>query len=157
MALGQKIKHHKGGRVKGANQSDPTRASKPAEITYKFPVEKGLAKLDPKFDAAGNPLPITGYGRRYDGPSSVSIPDSDQMSDFNIGVEDEALDSLRRNGHGDQSGTNNAVADLQRKIDTTQYPTTFGHKSPNMKAGEYGKLPEKGKGTAVAEPVRKPD
>jgi hypothetical protein len=130
MAIGQKIKKHHGGRVKGANEPDPTRASKPAEPTYRYPLQKGLGTLAPKLDAAGNAVPLTNYGQRYAGPSSVSVTDSDGMSDLDIGVDDEALASLKTNGHGDQpSGEvaeNSATSDLTRKIDTTQYPATFG-------------------------------
>jgi hypothetical protein len=114
----------------GASTTDPTRASKPAEPTYKFPLTKGLPALPDKLDAAGNPVPLTGYGRnQYGGPSSVGVQDSASMNDFeNLATpkNDAALDSLIANGHGDPSGENSSVADLQRKIDTTQYPAAHG-------------------------------
>jgi hypothetical protein len=126
MAHGQK--HKKLDPTKGQKLQDPTRASKPSTQTYRYPLEKGLAKLNPRVDVEGNEQPISEYGRRYSGPSSVSVTDSDRMSDmdFNPSDKDEALDSLRVNGHGDQSGENNMVADLQRKIDPTGYPVAGG-------------------------------
>jgi hypothetical protein len=44
--------------------------------------------------------------------------------------------------------------DMVRKIDPTPYPTAVGHHSPNLKAGTYGTLPQKGQATSSA-PVRK--
>lgn len=115
--------------TKGADMTDPTRASKPAAPTYTYPVAKGLPKLPDKMDAAGNPVPLTGYGQnQYSGPSSVSINDSATMNDFkNLATpkNDEVLASLIANGHGDQS-EGDAVADLKRKIDVKGYPPAFG-------------------------------
>ena len=51
------------------------------------------------------------------------------MNDFgNLATpkNDTVLGSLIANGHGDQSGENSAVADLQRKVDTTSYPPAHG-------------------------------
>jgi hypothetical protein len=45
--------------------------------------------------------------------------------------------------------------DMVRKIDATPYPTAVGHHNPNLKAGIYGSLPQKGQATSSA-PVRKP-
>jgi hypothetical protein len=127
--------------AKGESIADPTRASKPAQPTYKYPLAKGLPALPDKLDGDGNPVPLTGYGRgQYSGPSSVSVNDSARMNDFeNLATpkNDAALDSLIANGHGDQSGENNAVADLQRKIDTTGYPPAHGMRN---RSGEGGKI-----------------
>jgi hypothetical protein len=127
--------------AKGESIADPTRASKPAQPTYKYPLAKGLPALPDKLDGDGNPVPLTGYGRgQYSGPSSVSVNDSARMNDFeNLATpkNDAALDSLIANGHGDQSGENNAVSDLQRKIDTTGYPAAHGMRN---RSGEGGKI-----------------
>jgi hypothetical protein len=121
--------------AKGANITDPTRASKPAAATYKYPLTRGLPSLPDKVDADGNALPLSGFGRnQYSGPSSVSVNDSATMSDFeNLATpkSDPVLDSLISNGHGDQSGENSAVADLQRKVSTTGYPPAHGMKNRN--------------------------
>src|SRR5579862_2858927 len=115
---------------KGESVTDPTRASKPAKPTYRYPLAKGLPALPDKLDADGNPLPLSGYGRnQYGGPSSVGVKDSATMNDYeNLATpkNDAVLDSLIANGHGDQSGENSAIADLQRKIDTTPYPPAHG-------------------------------
>ena len=129
MAIGQKTKKHHGGRVKG--EQDPERASAPAAMTYRYPLQKGLGTLDPKIDAAGNAVPLTNYGQRFAGPSSVSVTDSDSMADLDIGVDDdEALASLKTNGHGDRPSGEvaeiSATSDLTRKISTEQYPASFG-------------------------------
>jgi hypothetical protein len=127
--------------AKGADVTDPTRASKPAQPTYRYPLAKGLPALPDKLDGDGNPVPLTGYGRnQYSGPSSVGVNDSARMNDFeNLATpkNDDALDSLIANGHGDQSGENSAVADLQRKIDTTGYPAAHGMRN---RSGEGGKI-----------------
>lgn len=115
--------------AKGASVTDPTRASKPAQPSYKYPQTRGLPSLPDK-DA-----PLTGYGRNgYAGPSSVGVNDSADMTDFsNLATpkNDAVLKSLQVNGHGDSSGENSAVADLERKISTTGYPAAHGMKDPN--------------------------
>jgi len=141
MALNQKKSKHDAHDMKGASTVDPTRASKPAEPTYKFPLTKGLPTLPDKTGPDGESAPLTGYARgQYGGPSSVSVGDSADMTDFqNLAQNpDPVLKSLQVNGHGDQSGENNAVSDLQRKIDTMGYPPAHGARSRN---GEGGKIP----------------
>jgi hypothetical protein len=128
--------------AKGASVTDPTRASKPAQPTYRYPLAKGLPALPDKLDGDGNPAPLTGYGRgQYGGPSSVGVNDSAHMTDFeNLATpkNDPVLASLIANGHGDQSGENSAVADLQRKIDTTGYAPAHGMRSRVADDGSPG-------------------
>jgi hypothetical protein len=122
MATGQKLKKHKKLDPTKGQRNDPTHASEPSAQTYRYPIEKGLAKLNPKLDASGNPVPLTEFGRRYSGPTSVSVADSDQMSDFDIAPTDKdaALESLK-------SGENNMVADLQlRTVSDQSYPVAGG-------------------------------
>ena len=147
--------------AKGASVTDPTRASKPAQPTYRYPLAKGLPRLPDKLDADGNPVPLTGYGRnQFSGPSSVSVKDSATMNDFeNLATpkSDEALDSLIANGHGDQRGENSAVADLQRKISTDQaVPTAFGMGKRGAADGSPGGTMPAKTGAPVSAPVRKP-
>lgn len=147
--------------AKGASVTDPTRASKPAQPTYKFPLAKGLPSLPDKLDADGNPVPLTGYGRnQFSGPSSVSVKDSATMNDFeNLATpkNDEALNSLITNGHGDQSGENSAVADLQLKISTDQaVPTAFGMSKRGASDGSPGGTVPAKTGMVASAPVRKP-
>lgn len=146
--------------TQGASVTDPTRASKPAQPTYRYPLAKGLPALPDKLDADGNAVPLTGYGRnQYSGPSSVSVRDSATMNDYeNLATpkNDPVLDSLIANGHGDQSGENSAVADLQRKIDTTEYTATYGHRHRGAADGSPGdKVPAETSASDSA-PVRKP-
>lgn len=133
---GKKASKHDAHDMKGASTVDPTRASKPAEPTYKFPLDRGLPKI------ADKGAPLTGYGRgQYAGPSSVGVNDSADMTDTpNLATlkGDDVLQSLITNGHGDQSGENNAVADLQRKVSTDGYAPSHGMRS---RSGEGGKIP----------------
>ena len=69
---------------KTKGQKDPTQAAAPSAQKYRYPIEKGLAKLDPKTGADGEPLALTEYGRRFSGPTSVAVADSDAMADFDI-------------------------------------------------------------------------
>lgn len=70
-----------------------------------------------------------GYGQNgFGGPSSDN-PGERTTSRFL--PSDPVRDRLIGEGHHDNSGTDDAVQDLERKIDTTQYPTTFGHRDPN--------------------------
>lgn len=122
--------------AQGADATDPTRASKPAAPSYTYPRAAGVPKLPDKIAADGSQAPLTGYGQnQYGGPSSVSVNDSATVNDFsNLATpkDDTVLASLIANGHGDQSGEDSAVADLQRKIDPTQkVPTTFGMRNRN--------------------------
>jgi hypothetical protein len=107
--------------AKGESVSDPTRASKPAEPTYKFPLSKGLPSI------ADKGAPLTGYGRNaYAGPSSVGVKDSADMTDqrnLATPTNDPVLDLLKSGGFGDRSESGTPIADLERKIDTTGYPT----------------------------------
>jgi hypothetical protein len=141
--------------AKGASVVDPTRASKPAAPTYRYPLAKGLPALPDKLDADGNAVPLTGYARnQFSGPSSVSVTDSASMNDYdNLATpkNDAALRSLQVNGHGDQSGENSAVADLQRKIDTTGYPAAHGMRS---RSGEGGTVPGSVTGNEAPLPKR---
>jgi hypothetical protein len=119
--------------MQGASIADPTRANRPAAPTYKYPQTRGLPSLPDK-DA-----PLTGYGRNgYAGPSSVGVTDSASMTDFsNLATpkNDAVLKSLQVNGHGDQSGENSAVADLQRKVDTSGYPASHGMRNRSHEGG----------------------
>ena len=160
MAIQPKKSKHDAHDMKGASAVDPTRASKPAQPTYKYPLAKGLPSLPDKLDADGNPVALTGYGRnQYGGPSSVGVNDSARMNDFsNLATpkDDEVLASLIANGHGDQSGENSAVADLQRKVNTTGYPAAHGMRSRVADDGSPGGgIPAK-LGAPSAQPARKP-
>ena len=83
-----------------------------------------------------------GYGQNQFGGPSSDNPGERTASDFL--PSDPVRDRLIREGHHDNSGTDDAVKDLERKIDTTPYPTTFGHKNPNASNPKLG------------EPVRPP-
>src|ERR1039458_1931377 len=124
MAHGQK-KHKKMDPTKG-QKNDPTQAAAPSTQKYRFPIEKGLARLDPKTGADGEPLALTEYGRRFSGPTSVAVADSDAMSDFDIAPTggDAALANLKTAGHGEQS--DNAISDQLRKVDPTGYAPAHG-------------------------------
>ena len=108
----------------GEDVSDPTLASKPAEPTYKFPLTKGLPSI------ADKGAPLTGYGKNsYAGRSSVSVRDSANMTDeTNLATpkSDPILDLIKSGGFGDRSEVGTPIADLERKIDTTQYPPAHG-------------------------------
>ena len=148
-------------QAKGASVTDPTRASRPNQPTYKYPLAKGLPSLPDKISADGTEAPLTGYGRgQYSGPSSVSVKDSASMTDFsNLATpkNDPVLDSLIANGHGDQSGENSAVADLQRKISTDQaVPTAFGMGKRGASDGSPGDTVPAKTGMVASAPVRQP-
>jgi len=146
--------------AKGASVTDPTRASRPAGPSYRYPLAKGLPSLPDKLDADGNPVPLTGYARnQYSGPSSVSVADSASMNDFeNLATPkgDAVLKSLQVNGHGDQSGENSAVADLQRKVDTTGYPPAHGMAKRGADSGSPGGVIPSTIGATSAPVARKP-
>jgi hypothetical protein len=146
--------------AKGADVADPTRASKPTPVSYKYPLAKGLPALPDKLDGDGNSAPLTAFGRnQFSGPSSVSVRDSADMTDFqNLATPkgDDVLKSLQVNGHGDQSGENSAVADLQRKIDTTAYPAAHGMAKRGADSGSPGGTIPATIGATSAQPVRKP-
>jgi hypothetical protein len=111
---------------KTKGQKDPTQAAAPSAQKYRYPIEKGLAKLDPKTGADGEPLALTEYGRRFSGPTSVAVADSDAMADFDIAPTggDAALANLKTAGHGEQS--DNAISDQLRKVDPTGYAPAHG-------------------------------
>jgi hypothetical protein len=155
MAIGQKKhKKHFDPTKKGAN--DPTQASAPSAQKYRFPIEKGLGKLNPKTDADGNPIAISEYGRRFSGPSSVSVPDSDAMADIDIASDrDATLEALKVG-----AGSNNAVADQLRSVSAQPYPVAGGG---SMKRQQDPSIFDKAKPSLPAgetnnqtEPVRKP-
>jgi len=146
----------------GADLTSPTKASKPAQETYKAPkLDRGSVVIE-RTDAAGNPLPRSRYGQNQgDTPSSVGCTqaagsDGTGLSDYDISPKggDPVLRKLALEGFGDQSGENNAVADLQRKIDTTPYPTA-GFGTLRNRSGEGGQVSSK-TGAVSAPPVRTP-
>jgi hypothetical protein len=147
----------KGGKVKGAGAdvADPTRASKPAAPTYRYPLEKGLGVLRPKASPDNPGVPLTGYGRGGAVPSSVSVRDSVAMSDLDIAPPggDPVLASLQSGGFGDRSESGAPIDDLKRKINTALQPQTFGMKDPNA---DQRKVPDTLVGDDNAQPARKP-
>jgi len=119
----------------GASISDPTRASKPHPETYKAPrLDKGGVVLDAKVDENGIPLAASGYGRNQATiPSSIDVKQAGGdrgrgLSDFDISPPDgdPTLALIAGQGWGDRSDSGKPIDDLQRKIDTTAYPTTWG-------------------------------
>jgi len=136
---------------KGASIVDPTRSSKPAVPTYRYPLTKGLPTISPKSGTE------TGFGRnQYAGPSSVSVKDSADLSDFDISPKsgDAVLDSLKSGGFGDRSESGAPIDDLQRKINTDMAPPTYGMKVSPNRADE--KVPSKTDSTSAQPPVRTP-
>ena len=116
--------------------TDPTRASKPAQPTYS--------------------KPGPGYGQnQYGGPSSVGVTDAASMSGNMATKDDAVLDALKSGGFGDRSETGSPIADLQRKIDTTQYPAA-GFGTLRNRSGEGAQVPAKSGAPTNAPPVRKP-
>jgi hypothetical protein len=146
----------------GADLTDPTRASKPAVETYKAPkLDRGSVVIE-RLDPAGNPMPRSRYGQNGgDTPSSVGVTqaagsDGTGLSDYDIapGGGDPVLKKLALEGFGDRSGEDNAVADLQRKVSTDQYPTTYGQRN---RSGEGAKVPSStGSAANAAPPIRQP-
>jgi hypothetical protein len=135
----------KGGKIKGAgaDTADPTRASQPAEPTYRYPLRKGLGVLAPKLSPGGPPMPLTSYGQHNTLPSSVSVKDSAAMADLDIAPKggDPVLTSLQDGGFGDRSASGAPIDDLQRKVGTTPLPTTYGmrHRNPAPTILDKGK------------------
>jgi len=137
--------------MQGASVTDPTRASKPAAPTYRYPLSKGLPSIADK----GSPL--TGYGKNsYAGPSSVGVKDSADMTDEpNLATprNDPVLDSLKSGGFGDRSESGSPIDDLQRKVSTDQYPASYGMRN---RSGEGAQVPAKTGVASNAPPVRTP-
>jgi hypothetical protein len=120
MAHGQK-KRKILDKTKG-QRGDPTQAAAPSTQKYKYPMEKGLAKLNPKTGADGEPLALTGYGTHFNGPTAVAVADSDTMADIDIASDrDATLEALKVG-----AGSNNAVADQLRTVDATSLPIAGG-------------------------------
>ncbi len=140
--------------------------TRPAGETYKSDLTKGnLARggLGPvrKDPITGAEVARTGYGQNaFSGASSSGVEESSKLSDFDITVDDPALDKLVKQGIG--SKVNDADQEMvgqERPVSDEPITPSYGMKSPNMKAGSYGTLPAKGQGTstvATAQPVRKP-
>jgi len=114
---------------------NPERASKPAQSTYS--------------------KPGPGFGQNQSAvPSSVSVTDSASMSGNMATKGDAVLESLKSGGFGDRSETGSPIADLQRKIDTTQYPAA-GFGTLRNRSGEGAQVPAQS-GATSAPPVRSP-
>ncbi len=120
-----------GGRVKGAgeNLTDPTRAGRP--VTLKYPLERGLPPMKTRYGADGEPLAESWYGKNQaDHPASVGVAESNKLTDFDATPDgDDVLDGLARQGFGDHSAENSAVADLERKVSIEGYPASYGMKN----------------------------
>lgn len=69
--------------------------------------------------------------------------ESDLGKSMRAAVDDDGVlqTIIDGKGHGDVEAS--AVADLQRKIDITQYPTTHGTRQRNLPAGTFDALPKK--------------
>lgn len=75
-----------------------------------------------------------GLGQNGFSGASSDLPDECTQSDFAKDITRDpegVLARIRNEGHHDNSGTDDAVKDLERKIDTTAYPTSHGLSDPN--------------------------
>lgn len=144
-------------KVTGENVANPTRAGRPVGETYKAPkLDRGSVVIQ-KVGPDGQPLADSNYGRNQNAvPSSVGVEQSADLTDFDISPKggDPVRASLVKIGFGDRTGAeDNAVGDLQRKIDTTPYAPAHGMRSPNNPAE---KVPNKISAAVQPGPVRRP-
>lgn len=139
--------------------------TRPAGESYKNDLTKGrLARggLGPvrKDRITGAEMARTGYGQNgYSSASSAGVAESSKLSDYDITVEDEALDKLVRQGIGyKENDASQELVGQERPISDTPFPSSHGavrQQNPDAVFGKSKSLPSS---TAdnEEEPVRKP-
>ncbi len=141
--------------------------TRPAGETYKSDITKGrLARggLGPvrKDPITGAEMARTGYGQNdWSSASSAGVEESSKLSDFDIGVADDALDKLVKQGVG-YKDNDAPVGDLtgqERPLSDTPFPASHGavrQQDPEAVFGKVAKALPQGDTYGDAQPVRKP-
>jgi hypothetical protein len=117
--------------------------TRPAGETYKSPPGRttrgglGAVRKDP---ITGGDVARTGYGQnQFSGASSAGVEESSKLSDFDITVNDPALDKIVKQGVG--SKTNDAPqaqTGQERSISDAPIPPAFGHRNRTINDGSPG-------------------